>query len=121
MPMTCQQAGGLLAGRSSRRLDAPGEWASLSPMGKIVDYLLHVIDLPIEKVIDYFPDVDKEEIMSTATQIEQKGIEKGIEKGKIEGKLAAARAMLEKGYPLTDVLEIADLTEEQLRQAGLVK
>ncbi len=54
--------------------------------------------------------------MTIAEQLEKKGIEQGIEKGKIEN----ARAMLAKGYSLTDIVEITALTEAQLKDAGLI-
>ena len=51
------------------------------------------------------------------------GIKKGIKKGRAEGiekgKLEAALAMLRKGYPLTDVIEITRLTKGQLEGAGI--
>ena len=43
------------------------------------------------------------------------GIEKGIEKGRAE----AARVMLRKGYPLTDIIEITGFTKKQLKDIGI--
>ncbi len=45
------------------------------------------------------------------------GKAEGKLEGKAEGKLEAARKMLEKGYPVDDVVEITGLTLEELKQA----
>ena len=66
-------------------------------------------------------------VLPKIEEAEKKGIEKGIEKGRKEGmekgmekgKLEDARAMDKKGYPLDDIIEITDLTKEQLEKAGI--
>ena len=51
--------------------------------------------------------------MTTAERLEQKGLE--------PGKLEDARNLLENGVSLEIILESTGLTEEQLRQAGIVE
>ena len=62
-------------------------------------------------------------IMTTLERIRTEGIEigieTGIERGSTETNLRNARTMLRKGYPLTDIIEITGLTEEQLKDAGI--
>ena len=58
-------------------------------------------------------------IMTTLERIRTEGIETGIKKGSTETNLRNAHTMLQKGYPLTDIIEITGLTEEQLKDAGI--
>ncbi len=51
---------------------------------------------------------------------ERQGIEKGIEKGKLKGKLEDARRMLSKGIDLNTILEITDLTEQDLQDSDIL-
>ena len=46
--------------------------------------------------------------------------EEGIEEGAKKNQLEVAQRMLEKNYPLKDILEVTGLTEYELRQAGLL-
>jgi predicted transposase/invertase (TIGR01784 family) len=41
-------------------------------------------------------------------------LEEGELKGKIEGKIEAARAMLDKGYPIEDIADITKLSVEEI-------
>ena len=43
-----------------------------------------------------------------------------IEGAREEGKLEAAQKMLEKGYPIQDILEITGLTKEKLKDENLL-
>ena len=91
------------------RKKAPELWK------KSIDYLLGVGKVDSQRLLEHVPKQEAERMMSTLEKVRAEGIETGIEKGKIE----AARAMLRKGYPLTDVIEITGLTEEQLEDAGI--
>jgi predicted transposase/invertase (TIGR01784 family) len=46
--------------------------------------------------------------------------ERGERKGKLEGKLEDSRLMKINGYPISDILEITKLTEDQLRENGIL-
>ena len=46
----------------------------------------------------------------------KKGIEKGIEKGKKEGIIKIAKAMLEKNIPIETIMEITELTKEEIEK-----
>lgn len=46
----------------------------------------------------------------------KKGIEKGIEKGKKEGIIKIAKAMLEKNIPIETIMEITELTREEIEK-----
>ncbi|EPG74167.1 hypothetical protein LEP1GSC058_2842 [Leptospira fainei serovar Hurstbridge str. BUT 6] len=63
--------------------------------------------------------------MTTAERLIRRGIwtgmRKGMQKGKLEGKLDDARRMLMKGIDLAMVLEITELTEEILRDNGVLE
>ena len=50
----------------------------------------------------------------------EKGIEKGIEKGELRKSLETARKMKEEGFNLSQIIRITDLTEEQLKENGIV-
>lgn len=64
----------------------------------------------------------KDELMTIAQQLEQKGIEKGIqlgeqrgiEKGRNEGKLEVALTMLQNGLDRNTVMKMTGLTEDEL-------
>ena len=43
------------------------------------------------------------------------GLAEGIEKGQKKEKINNARRMLEKGYPIEDIAEITELTEEEIK------
>ena len=46
--------------------------------------------------------------------------ERALEEGKLETKLETARKMIERGFPVYDIQEITGLSEEQLRENGIV-
>ncbi|NBU99348.1 MAG: Rpn family recombination-promoting nuclease/putative transposase, partial [Spirochaetia bacterium] len=50
----------------------------------------------------------------------EEGIEKGELKGKLEGKLETARKMIVEGFNLEQIIRITGLSEEQLRENGIV-
>lgn len=66
----------------------------------------------------------KEELMTIAQQLEQKGLEKGIqlgekrgiEKGRNEGKLEVALTMLQNGLDRNTVMKMTGLSEDDLAQ-----
>ena len=66
--------------------------------------------------------------MTFLEKLKYEGVKLGIEKGKMvgkiegkqEGKLEDARLMKIKGYPISDILEITKLTEDQLRENGIL-
>ena len=55
-------------------------------------------------------------MITTYEQILQEGRQEGLQAGKIR----SAERMLERGYPVQDVLEINELELEDLKKAGLV-
>lgn len=109
------------------------EKSGLEDLRSLLIYILRASDgVDGKEVIRYIEDnpVAKEKIMPTAAEIitkearrqaEEKGIQQGMQQGVQQGKLEDARKMLEKGYPVADVLEITGLTEADLSQAGLVQ
>ncbi len=46
----------------------------------------------------------------------EEGIKKGIEKGKKEGIIKIAKAMLEKNIPIETIMEITELTKEEIEK-----
>ena len=44
----------------------------------------------------------------------------GENKGKLEGILETARKMREKGFPISEILDITGLSENQLRENGIL-
>jgi predicted transposase/invertase (TIGR01784 family) len=50
----------------------------------------------------------------------EEGIEKGREEGEFRNRLDTARKMLMKGFSASEILEITGLSEEQLRENGIV-
>ena len=87
------------------RKKAPELWK------KSIDYLLGVGKVDSQRLLEHVPEQEAEHMMSTLEKVRVEGIEKG--------KIEAAQAMLRKGYPLTDIIEITGLTEEQLADAGI--
>jgi predicted transposase/invertase (TIGR01784 family) len=49
-----------------------------------------------------------------------KAREEGLGKGRVEGKLESARLMKNKGYPISDILEITGLSEKVLKENGVL-
>ena len=102
---------------------------------KIVDYWWGFVKVKPEEILKHISQKEENIMKSTMTQLLErgimqgkaegreegieKGIKKGREEGREEGKIEAAQAMLRKGYPLTDIIEITGLTEEQLEGAGI--
>ncbi len=48
------------------------------------------------------------------------GKSEGKLEGILQGKLEDARLMKAKGYPISDILEITGLTEDQLKENGII-
>jgi predicted transposase/invertase (TIGR01784 family) len=46
--------------------------------------------------------------------------ERALEEGELKGKLENAHKMQEKGFNIYEILEITGLSEEQLRENGIV-
>ncbi len=106
-------------------------------MEYIIRYISFTSEVEIERVLSltslYLPEGAREVIMTTAEKLRAEGRVEGIEQGRAEGiekgraegikkgKIETASAMLARGYPLADVIEITGLSEQQLRQAGLLK
>jgi predicted transposase/invertase (TIGR01784 family) len=64
---------------------------------------------------------DGDPTMATmAEQLKEQGRLEGKLEGRLEGKLEDARAMLLKSIDLATVLEITGLTEDRLREAGIL-
>ena len=69
----------------------------------------------------YFEGVKKDMgAVADITDLVMPKLEEAKKEGIKEGKLEDARIMLEKGYPLTDILEITGLSQKQLKKAGLL-
>ncbi len=49
----------------------------------------------------------------------KRGKIKGLKEGKIEGKLEDAVKMYEKGFSLKEITDITELSEEDLKKAGI--
>ena len=49
-----------------------------------------------------------------------KGRVEGKQEGRLEGKLESARLMKNKGYPISDILEITGLSEKVLKENGVL-
>ena len=57
----------------------------------------------------------------TCQAIINEGIEQGIETGKIERQGEIALTMLKKGFTIVDIIELTDLTHEQVQQLQVSK
>ena len=51
---------------------------------------------------------------------EQRGKISGLKEGKFETLLSVARRMLARSYPLSEVIEITRLTEDELSKGGVI-
>jgi predicted transposase/invertase (TIGR01784 family) len=69
----------------------------------------------VEEVI-----MGKQKTMTLYERALEEGREEGELKGKLEGKLETARKMLVKGFSASEILEITGLSEDQLRENGIV-
>ncbi|EMO38737.1 hypothetical protein LEP1GSC186_3185 [Leptospira noguchii serovar Autumnalis str. ZUN142] len=58
--------------------------------------------------------------MTTAEKLRKEGEIKGEIKGKIEGKIEDARKMFKEGFELDVVLRITGLTEQELKDYGVI-
>ncbi|WP_300001479.1 Rpn family recombination-promoting nuclease/putative transposase [uncultured Cedecea sp.] len=58
----------------------------------------------------------KDQLMTIAEQLEQKGMEKGMEKGEREATLKIARAMMQNGIDRNAVMKMTGLTEDDMAQ-----
>ena len=66
---------------------------------------------PEDKIKYDFDMTTERDIRNQIRYAEKQGIEQGIKKERIK----IARGMLEKRYPVADIVEISGLTEEQVR------
>ncbi len=103
-------------------------WKRLEILRTILEYIFNA-----RKDAEKYYDVEiykgvEEEYMTFLEKLKYEGVKLGIEKGKMvgkiegkqEGKLEDARLMKIKGYPISDILEITKLTEDQLRENGIL-
>ncbi len=87
---------------------------------------MHVKGISFEKLADI---IDEKEIPggkimpSLAQRLTEQGKREGITEGKLEGilegRLKDARKMHEKGFSLEDIIDITELSEEELKKAGI--
>jgi predicted transposase/invertase (TIGR01784 family) len=82
------------------------------------------IDLE-EEMLDYIfrSRLESRELVEEVIMGKQKTMtlyERALEEGKLETKLETARKMIERGFPVYDIQEITGLSEEQLRENGIV-
>lgn len=66
--------------------------------------------------IEFYREVE-EEYMTVLDKIE----ERGIEKGKLEGKIETALLMKEYGDPIEKIMKITGLSDEQLKEHGIIE
>jgi predicted transposase/invertase (TIGR01784 family) len=82
--------------------------------------MLQTRDDTVEEVVQFIDEVQYqslvEEIMTTAERLEKRG----ELRGELKGKLETVRLMIEKGYPISEIIEITGLTESQLKENGLL-
>jgi predicted transposase/invertase (TIGR01784 family) len=69
----------------------------------------------VEEVI-----MGKQKTMTLYERALEEGIEKGREEGEFRNRLDTARKMLMKGFSASEILEITGLSEEQLRENGIL-
>jgi len=50
----------------------------------------------------------------------EEGIEKGREEGELKKAIETARKMLEKGFSVSEIQEITGLSEDQLKENGIL-
>ncbi len=84
----------------------------------VIEYYFYLTDDEILELIDLINKGEKTGML-TETILKQ-GIEKGKNEGILEGKLKDARKMHEKGFSLEDIIDITELSEEDLKKAGIV-
>ena len=97
-------------------------------LDRLLVYIYQCSDINIRKYKDYIRAAGSREVenimITTYEQIlregEQIGRQEGRQEGKRESKIHTARRMLERGYPIQDVLEINELELEDLKLVGLV-
>lgn len=85
----------------------------------VVVYFFQSVELKedqLNELITQIPEAMKTEFISLADQLTQKGLEKGLKKGRIEerarkNRLATAN-MLRKGFEVSIICEVLDVTPE---------
>jgi hypothetical protein len=83
----------------------------------IIEYYFYLTDDEILELIDLMNKGEKTSMLSET--ILNQGIEKGKSEGIFEGRLKDARKMHEKGLSLNDIMDITELSEEDLKKAGI--
>ncbi len=88
----------------------------------IIEYYLHINNSEKKMITDIIEE--KEESNMIVEELMKRGEIKGIEKGKnegiLEGRIKAARKMRLKGFSIEDIIDITELSEEVLKNAGIV-
>ena len=97
-------------------------------------YMLHIVkyvvergnltnpDAFIKRLTDDLPG-EREDIMTIAEQLINRGVQQGMQQGMqqgilegiVEGKLKVARVLLKKGYAWSAIAEVTELSVEQLQ------
>ena len=89
-------------------------------------YMLHIVkyvmergnltnpDAFIERLVDDLPD-EREDIMTIAEQLINRGVQQGMQQGVLEGKLEVAHLLHGKGYDLPTISELTGLSLQVLQ------
>ncbi len=82
-------------------------------------YIMCVKDISYDKLVRI---IDEKEIPGgeIMPSLAQRLTEQGKQEGKTEGKLETARKMREKGFSLEDIIDITELSEEELKKGGVL-
>ena len=96
--------------------DIPLNEGNKKVLKRLTVYIYQGSDINISEYKEYIHAIDRTEVekimITTYEQI--------LQEGRQEGKIRSAERMIERGYPIQDVLEINELELEDLKQAGLV-
>jgi predicted transposase/invertase (TIGR01784 family) len=73
------------------------------------------VDELIQTMVNIVPEI-KEDIMTAAQQLEQRGMQQGIQKSMQVKSVEIAKNMLSKGFSANLIQELAGISAEELRQ-----
>ncbi len=92
---------------------------------KLIFFLTYIVstrDIPERELINLIEEkklLGGDSMPTLAQRWIEEGEMKGKTEGKIEGKLETAKKMHKKGFSLEEIIDITELSEEELKKAGI--
>ncbi len=88
----------------------------------LASYIVSTRDIPERELINLIEEkklLGGDSMPTLAQRWIEEGEMKGKTEGKIEGKLETAKKMHKKGFSLEEIIDITELSEEELKKAGI--